>query len=293
MIKKNEKYSYLENNIYFNNPPDFKELSNLYEDFRKYVFTNKYGGYSIKWSDKDALKELNRTLLKKDFSINYWDIPDGNLIPTITSRLNYICWIKKLLDDFIYLENKKLTKDKNKNFPKNKKKINYQQKFLNNFFGLNFRNNNDDIKFSLETELENLDEKIIISGLDIGVGANCIYPLLGYGMYKWHFKGTDINSESLKTAKLIIRKNNLENYIDVSVQININSIFYSVVKPKEIFYFCMCNPPYFDFTEEKSDNPHTVKIQLIFIYFLLIIRLMNIIVKKFTVKEEKRNLLRI
>lgn len=29
-----------------------------------------------------------------------------------------------------------------------------------------------------------------VRGLDIGTGANCIYPLLGASMHGWHFVGT-------------------------------------------------------------------------------------------------------
>ncbi len=269
--KINKKYFYLNNNIYLNNPPDFKLLSESFPNFAKYVFKNKFNGYSIKWSDKNALKELNRTLLKKDFDIDYWDIPDGFLIPTITSRLNYICWVKSLLDGFIYKdseierENKENMDsisydDKSRPNLLKKKRINYQQTFLNNLIKKRKTNIYNPIT-SINDYLseEKFEEKIMITGLDIGTGANCIYPLLGYGMYKWHFKATDINNESLESAYNIIERNNLENLIKLETQINEKYIFYSVVEPQEIIYFSMCNPPYFDYNEEKSDNPHTVK----------------------------------
>jgi len=250
--KKNNKYSYLKNNIYLNNSPDFKELAKDFPMFAKYVYQNKYGGYSIKWNNKDALKELNRCLLKNDFDIDYWDIPDGFLIPTITSRLNYICWIKSLLDDFLYKEN---SEEINSNVLSLKnKKLNYQKKFLNNL-DKSLKNTKNIFQAILKEEQE---EKITITGLDIGTGANCIYPLLGYGMYKWHFKASDINTDSIECANKIIAENNLEGLISIEKQNNEKFVFYSVVKPQEIFYFCMSNPPYFDFSEEKSDNPHTV-----------------------------------
>jgi len=279
--KKNHKFSYLKNNLYLNNPPDFEQLSADFPNFSKYVYKNKYNGYSIKWSDKNALKELNRCLLKKDFDVNYWDIPDGFLIPTITSRLNYICWIKSLLDDFLFKEktndisnydfynkNDYINIDNNQenhpfynieNLTHENKKVNYQQKFLNSFFKRRNRFKNKNVNIS-ENYLSGkaLEEQIIISGLDIGTGANCIYPLLGYGMYRWHFKASDINQDSIKSANNIVCQNNLEEFITVEKQENKEYIFYSVVKPQQIFYFSMCNPPYFDFSEEKNDNPHTV-----------------------------------
>ena len=44
--------------------------------------------------------------------------------------------------------------------------------------------------------------------LDIGVGASCIYPLLGNSIYNWSFVGSDIDEKSLQIAQKIIDKNN-------------------------------------------------------------------------------------
>jgi Predicted SAM-dependent methyltransferase len=41
---------------------------------------------------------LNKALLDNDFGITYWDIPEGNLCPTIPSRINYLNWIQELLE---------------------------------------------------------------------------------------------------------------------------------------------------------------------------------------------------
>jgi 23S rRNA A1618 N6-methylase RlmF len=55
--------------------------------------------------------------------------------------------------------------------------------------------------------------------LDIGVGASCIYPLLGSRMYGWNFYGSDIDQESLVWAHQIVQMNNLQNSIKlVSVE---------------------------------------------------------------------------
>jgi len=32
-----------------------------------------------------------------------------------------------------------------------------------------------------------------IKGFDIGVGANCIYPILGIGEYSWNMTGSEIS----------------------------------------------------------------------------------------------------
>ena len=39
--------------------------------------------------------------------------------------------------------------------------------------------------------------------IDVGVGANCIYPLLGHAVYGWHFLGTDIDKKSIDRADKI------------------------------------------------------------------------------------------
>src|ERR1700750_714542 len=39
-----------------------------------------------------------------------------------------------------------------------------------------------------------------VSGLDIGTGANFVYPLLAHRSYGWKMLGTDINKDSLENA---------------------------------------------------------------------------------------------
>jgi 23S rRNA (adenine1618-N6)-methyltransferase len=45
--------------------------------------------------------------------------------------------------------------------------------------------------------------------LDIGVGANVIYPLLGNREYGWSFVGSDIDPRALSHAKKIVAQNHL------------------------------------------------------------------------------------
>jgi len=40
-----------------------------------------------------------------------------------------------------------------------------------------------------------------IVGLDIGIGANCIYPIIGNYSYQWSFVGTDIDENALQNCK--------------------------------------------------------------------------------------------
>ncbi|ETW31347.1 hypothetical protein PFFCH_01247 [Plasmodium falciparum FCH/4] len=96
----------------------------------------------------------------------------------------------------------------------------------------------------------------IIKVLDIGVGANCIYPLLGNNIYKWSFLGTDINIDSLKYSFINILINNKENDIQLKYQTNKRNIFQNIINNSDLFFFSMCNPPYYTFIEEVNKNPY-------------------------------------
>ena len=80
--------------------------------------------------------------------------------------------------------------------------------------------------------------------LDIGVGANCIYPLLGHASYGWRFVGTDIDAHALSAAQAIIDANKLQDMIEVRLQTQRGKIFAGVLKPEERFDLSLCNPPF-------------------------------------------------
>ncbi|MFT7053488.1 MAG: 23S rRNA (adenine1618-N6)-methyltransferase [Psychromonas sp.] len=81
--------------------------------------------------------------------------------------------------------------------------------------------------------------------LDIGTGANCIYPILGSQSYAWSFVGTDIDPLSVKMAELIIKSNAaLKPFIKVQLQANKQAIFAGIIKAKDKFTLTMCNPPF-------------------------------------------------
>jgi len=84
-----------------------------------------------------------------------------------------------------------------------------------------------------------------IKGLDIGTGANCIYPIIGSQSYGWSFVGTDIDPLSVKMAELIVKSNsNLKNFIKVKQQKNEKAIFEGIIPSRDKFVFTMCNPPF-------------------------------------------------
>ncbi|OQV65347.1 hypothetical protein AK51_21805 [Serratia nematodiphila DZ0503SBS1] len=55
--------------------------------------------------------------------------------------------------------------------------------------------------------------------LDVGVGANCIYPIVGLREYGWRFTGSEIDPVSLNAAKMIVEMNpTLRNSVRLRLQ---------------------------------------------------------------------------
>lgn len=90
-----------------------------------------------------------------------------------------------------------------------------------------------------------------IKCLDIGVGANCIYPIIGVNEYDWDFVGTDIDSVSLDAAQKIIDVHPfLSEKVELRQQHNNNQIFAGIIQPMEAFDLSICNPPFHSSAEE-------------------------------------------
>ena len=108
---------------------------------------------------------------------------------------------------------------------------------------------------SLLTSKNNDKIKTDIIGIDIGTGANIIYPILGYSLFKWKIICTEINDEAYNNAKLILQKNNLEQNIILIKQKNKSNIFLGILNQENKYSFSICNPPYYDYeTEIKLDD---------------------------------------
>ena len=91
--------------------------------------------------------------------------------------------------------------------------------------------------------------------LDIGVGANCIYPIIGTIEYGWSFVGADINPVSLKSAKAIVELNSvLQGRVELRLQSNEKSIFKGLIKKEEYFDLTTCNPPFHASLEEAQSG---------------------------------------
>lgn len=84
-----------------------------------------------------------------------------------------------------------------------------------------------------------------IKCLDIGVGANCIYPIIGSKEYGWTFVGSDVDPIAVASAQ----KNALSNLllkkqIEIRLQKNKDHIFSGIIQEREYFDLTFCNPPF-------------------------------------------------
>jgi 23S rRNA (adenine1618-N6)-methyltransferase len=179
---------------------DFPELIKSHPELKNYVAVNSYGDQSIDFSDPEAVKCLNKALLKHFYGISYWDIPTGYLCPPIPGRADYIHYLADLLAS------------------------------VNN--GI-------------------VPTRKSVRGLDVGIGANCVYPIVGHQEYRWSFVGSEVDSGAIKAVKAIISSNpELVNAVVCRPQSNKHHIFKGIIKPGDLFDFTMCNPPFHSSAEE-------------------------------------------
>lgn len=173
---------------------DFKALITCTSELKHYVHLNDFGDESIDFFDPNAVKALNKALLKKHYGISYWDVPANYLCPPIPGRADYLHYIADVLHE-----------DKDGLIP-----------------------NGHNIKC-----------------LDIGVGANCVYPLIGNKDYGWSFVGTDTDPVAIDSAQRILNKNlGLTDKIELRRQLNPQDVFKGIIRKKEFFDITICNPPF-------------------------------------------------
>lgn len=173
---------------------NFSELIKTSPELAVFVAPNKYGDESINFFDPNAVKMLNKALLKQYYDIDYWDIPEGFLCPPIPGRADYIHHIAELLGD---VNNKEIPMGKN------------------------------------------------IKCLDVGVGANCVYPIIGKKEYGWSFVGSDIDAVAIDAATKIVEENSiLKGSVELRLQGTPRNIFQGVINPNEKIDITICNPPF-------------------------------------------------
>ncbi|HEY5511633.1 MAG TPA: 23S rRNA (adenine(1618)-N(6))-methyltransferase RlmF [Prolixibacteraceae bacterium] len=179
---------------------DFGALVQSCPELAAFVIQNPYQDTSIDFFNPDAVKMLNRALLKYFYDIESWDIPPGYLCPPVPGRADYIHHVADLA-----------AMGNGGTIPRGEK----------------------------------------IHCLDIGVGANCIYPIIGNKAYGWSFVGSDIDPVAIDNVQKIIRANpSLKGAVEVRLQKNKSAIFNGILQPDEHFDLAICNPPFHTSAEE-------------------------------------------
>lgn len=173
---------------------DFEKLIEGTPELKTFLTTNPKEDQTINFHNPAAVKMLNKALLKSQYQIDNWNIPDGYLCPPVPGRADYV---HHLADVLANANRGKV--------PKGKQVICF----------------------------------------DIGVGANCIYPIVGSREYGWSFIGSDIDEKAIKAAKKIVEENStLKNKIDIRLQSDSNHFFKNVLSTDERVDLTICNPPF-------------------------------------------------
>ena len=90
-----------------------------------------------------------------------------------------------------------------------------------------------------------------ITCLDVGLGASCIYPIIGVTEYDWKFIGSDIDPKSIASAKNIVNANaSLQDNIECRLQKNPKDVFNGILDAEDKIEFTMCNPPFHSSAED-------------------------------------------
>lgn len=78
---------------------DFEKLVAAIPELGPFVKPNNYGRISIDFFNAKAVKLLNTALLKTDYGIDNWTIPQGYLCPPIPGRADYVHHAADILRD--------------------------------------------------------------------------------------------------------------------------------------------------------------------------------------------------
>lgn len=84
-----------------------------------------------------------------------------------------------------------------------------------------------------------------ITCMDIGVGANCVYPIIAVTEYDWQIIGSDVEQKSIDAAQNIINSNQiLKSKVVLRLQTAENQIFKGILNNEDKIDLSICNPPF-------------------------------------------------
>jgi len=99
-----------------------------------------------------------------------------------------------------------------------------------------------------------LIQKSDIHILDIGTGANLIYPILAKCHFGWKCTASEVDMDSIKHAKKIMEINSSLRNIDIKHQKSKDRIFETIVQPNHEFDMVVCNPPFYKNQKDADEN---------------------------------------
>ncbi|UOO87911.1 23S rRNA (adenine(1618)-N(6))-methyltransferase RlmF [Vitreoscilla massiliensis] len=92
----------------------------------------------------------------------------------------------------------------------------------------------------------------VIRVLDIGTGANLIYPIIATRALGWQVVGSDISSAAIANANKIIAANANLAGTEVRLHADASKTFSGVIQAGEYFDLTLCNPPFFKSADEAN-----------------------------------------
>jgi len=91
--------------------------------------------------------------------------------------------------------------------------------------------------------------------LDLGTGANLVYPIIGHQEYGWSFVGTEIDPLALDWADALVAANPpLKGFVELRHQPDSSSVLGNILRPGERFELCLCNPPFHASAREAAEG---------------------------------------
>lgn len=82
---------------FHNKPYNFQELTLKVPELKQFIVKNREGVDTVQFADPKAVYLLNKALLLHFYNLNFWDIPNQNLVPPIPGRADYIHYLADLL----------------------------------------------------------------------------------------------------------------------------------------------------------------------------------------------------
>lgn len=217
---------------------DFDKLTEASPALKPYVRPNPYGNLSIDFADAQAVKALNLALLQLHYGIEYWDIPTGFLCPPIPGRVDYLHYIADLLAgvESSTLESKSDDLKSGQNVP--------------------YASEPDSHSSAPKQKHKSKPQKKMkINALDIGTGANGIYPLLGIQAYGWRFVASDVDPLSIENVNRIVERNKaLQGKLQTRLQTDHQKVFHGIIQAGDRFDITLCNPPFHGSLSEASEG---------------------------------------